>query len=258
VTTAPCVRERTRHVERCMGTVFTIDIRDPGDWAAAVDDVVRWLHFVDATFSTYRADSPISKVGRGELRAMEADPYVAEVLELCARAQHATGGYFTSILEGQLDPTGLVKGWSIEMASALLREHGSSNHAVNGGGDMQLAGESAPGRPWTVGIADPHDRSHVLTTLAGRDMAVATSGLTERGTHIVDPFTGRAVTGLSAVSVVGASLIDADVYATAAMAMEGAALAWLETLDGVEALLVGSDGAVTCTSKWPSTHARLL
>jgi FAD:protein FMN transferase len=240
-----------------MGTVFTIDIRDPGDWTEAVDDVVRWLHFVDATFSTYRADSPISRVGRGELRLMDADPYVAEVLDLCARAQQSTRGYFTSIVDGQLDPSGLVKGWSIEMASALLHEHGSTNHAVNGGGDMQLAGESAPGRPWTVGIADPHDRSRVLATVTGREMAVATSGVTERGAHVVDPFTGRAATGLAAVTVIGASLTDVDVYATAALAMGTAALAWLETLDGVEAMLVASDSAVTCTSRWPSTHARL-
>ena len=242
---------RTRHVEHCMGTVFTIDIRDAGDWTDAVEDVVRWLHFVDATFSTYRADSDISRIQRGELRVADADPYVAEVLELCARAQQATGGHFTSLLHGRLDPTGLVKGWSIELASDLLRANGSLNHAVNGGGDIQLAGEAAPGRPWKVGIADPHDRTRVLATVTGCDMAVATSGAAERGAHIVDPFSGRPVTGLASVSVVGASLTDMDSYATAACAMGPQGLAWLESVTGVEGLLVASDGSAQVTSGWP-------
>jgi len=233
-----------------MGTVFSIEIRDPGDWTKAIDDVVRWLHFVDATFSTYRADSAISRIDRGELRVADANPYVAEVLDLCARMQHVTGGYFTSVVGGRLDPSGLVKGWSIERASMLLREHGSTNHAVNGGGDMQLAGESSPGQPWTVGIADPHDRSRVLSTVSGRDMAVATSGVTERGAHIVEPFTGRAATDLGAVSVVGTSLTGVDAYATAATAMGSGALVWLESVHGIEGLVVGSDGTVARTAGW--------
>jgi thiamine biosynthesis lipoprotein len=143
-----------------------------------------------------------------------------------------------------------VKGWSIERASALLRERGSANHAVNGGGDMRLAGEAAPGRPWLVGISDPHDRSRLLTVVAGRDIAVATSGVTERGRHVVDPYTGRPATGLTGVTVVGPSLTDADAYATAALAMGPAALDWVESLDGHEALLVAEDGSSRCTSGW--------
>ena len=50
-----------------MGTVFTIDIRDPGAWDAAVAAVVVWLQRVDAVFSTYRADSVVSRLDRGEI-----------------------------------------------------------------------------------------------------------------------------------------------------------------------------------------------
>lgn len=241
---------RTRHVEHCMGTVFTIDIRDRGDWSGAIDAVVGWLHFVDATFSTYKADSDISRIRRRELRVDDADPHVAEVLELCASAQRRTGGYFTAQPDGRLDPTGLVKGWSIERASLLLRRLGSSNHAVNGGGDMHLAGEACPGQPWTIGIADPADRSRVLAHIPGRDLAVATSGGAERGAHIVDPFTRRPAVGLLSATVVGPSLTDADAFATAACAMGPAALGWLEQLPGYDALLVTSDRAQMQSSGW--------
>ncbi|MDT4929070.1 MAG: FAD:protein transferase [Pseudonocardiales bacterium] len=238
---------RTVHVEHCMGTVFTIDIRDPGDWRDAVRDVVNWLHQVDAVFSTYRADSDVSRIQRRELRAVDAHPDVLEVLDLCAQVQAATDGYFSALHNGKLDPTGLVKGWAIERAGELLRRHGSPNHAVNGGGDMQLAGEGAPGRPWRVGIADPADRTRVLTVLAGRDFAVATSGTAERGEHLVDPFTNRAATALASASVAGPSLTVADAYATAAFVMGDDALGWIEGVPEYDVLVVGAGGSRTST-----------
>jgi FAD:protein FMN transferase len=239
---------RVVHVEHCMGTVFSIDIRDPGDWTDAVADVVGRLHHVDAVFSTYRPGSDISRLQRRELRLSDADPDVAVVLDLCADIQSETGGYFSARRGARIDPTGLVKGWAVEAASRRLRDHGSHNHAVNGGGDVQLAGEAAPGREWTVGVSDPHDRTRVLTTVTGRDFAVATSGTAERGAHVLDPFTGRPVTHLAAATVTGPSLTRVDAYATAAFVMGRSALAWIDTRPGHAALLVDPAGAVTRSS----------
>lgn len=229
---------RVVHVEQCMGTVFTIDIRERGDWDDAMRDVVGWLHSVDRVFSTYRADSDICRIDRRHLAVSDADPRVQEVLNLCAEVHRETGGYFTALVHGHLDPTGLVKGWAIEGASDILRAHGSHNHAVNGGGDMQLAGERAPGQPWRVGISDPFERSRVIQTLSGRDFAVATSGVAERGAHIINPFTGRPTTELASVTVTGASLTRVDAYATAAFAMGNGARAWLDSLTGYDGVVV--------------------
>lgn len=240
-------RFRTVHVEHCMGTVFSIDIRDPGSWGTAIHEAVAWLHKVDAAFSPYRVDSDISRIQRGVLALENADPDVALVLDLCAAVEAETDGYFTPIWNGELDPTGLVKGWAIERASDLLKAHGSRNHAVNGGGDIQLAGESGPGQPWGVGISDPLERTRVLTVVSGRDFAVATSGIAERGNHIIDPFTGAPAAELVSATVVGASLTRVDAYATAAFAMGSSALSWIEGLPGHEALLVSANGGVTRT-----------
>jgi thiamine biosynthesis lipoprotein len=233
-----------------MGTVFTIDIRDPGDWTDPVRDVVTWLHRVDAIFSTYRTDSDISRIRRGELPVGDADPHVSTVLDLCAQVQTDTDGYFTAMPHGQLDPTGLVKGWAIEQADLLLREAGSGNHAVNGGGDMQLTGEAAPGRPWTVGITDPTNPARVSATATGRNFAVATSGTAERGSHIINPFTGRAADRLASVTAAGPSLTLADAYATAAFVMGQDALAWMEHQQGYETLLIGVDATIRTSWKW--------
>jgi thiamine biosynthesis lipoprotein len=241
---------RTVHVEHCMGTAFTIDIRDPGNWSEAIDDVVGWLHQVDAVFSTYRPASDINRIQRGELRVKNAHPDVGRVLELCAQVQVASGGAFTAMPQGRLDPTGLVKGWAVERASLLLRGHGARNHGVNGGGDLQLAGEAASGRPWVVGISDPRDRSRIASTVAGRDFAVATSGAAERGRHILDPFTARPAGGLASATVVGPSLTFADAYATAAFVLGRQATRWIEDVEGYQALLIDTVGTVSASRGW--------
>lgn len=259
--TSDAVRPRTVHVEHCMGTVFSIDIRDSdirenGNWRAAIDDVVAWLHRVDAVFSTYRPDSDISRMRRGELSRAGADPLVAEVLDRCERIRVETAGYFSAYRDGRVDPTGLVKGWAIEQASCRLRSWGSANHAVNGGGDMQLAGEAAPGQPWRVGISDPLRRTRVLTVVAGRDIAVASSGTAERGAHILDPHTGRPAVALAGVTVVGTSLTLVDAYATAAFARGVGARDWVEELPGHEALVVDANGRLSSTTGFGKYRGR--
>jgi len=249
--TATVAAGRTVHVEHCMGTAFTVDVRDPGDWQAAIGEVVTWLHHVDAVFSTYRPGSDISRLQRGELRLADADPLVAVVLDRCARVQADTGGAFTALSRGRIDPTGLVKGWAIERASALLRGRGAVNHAVNGGGDLQLAGEAAPGRGWQIGISDPHERGRVLAVVGGSELAVATSGVAERGNHILDPFTGRPAAALASATVIGPSLTLADAYATAAFVLGRDALRWIEGVPGYQALVVAADGGTARSSGWP-------
>jgi thiamine biosynthesis lipoprotein len=239
-----------------MGTVFTIDIRTAGEWSEPLGQVVAWLHHIDAVFSTYKPDSDICRINRRELRVPDADPLVAEVLGLCADVQQETGGYFNVRRATAIDPTGLVKGWAIERASDLLRAAGATSHTVNGGGDMQIAGEIAPGEPWPIGIADPQDPATIISVVTCRDIAIATSGTTERGNHIHNPFTGTTTTSdLLSVSVIGPRLTRVDAYATAAFAMGRDALRWLDTLPGYEGLGVDCDGDAFSTRSWPPKRA---
>jgi FAD:protein FMN transferase len=237
-----------RHVEHCMGTVFSFDVRAPHVPAAVLGDVIAWLHRVDATFSPYRPGSDISRLGRGEVTVAGCAPEVGEILDLCDRLRDDTGGCFSAYASGALDPSGVVKGWAVERASSMLRRAGLRDHSVNGGGDLRLAGGPEPGEPWRVGIADPLRPGSVATVITGRDMAVATSGTAERGAHIVDPRTGRPAAALASVTVVGPTLTMADAYATAAFVMGDAARDWIEGLPGYEAHAVTVEGRVWTTS----------
>lgn len=174
---------------------------------------------------------------------------------MLARREHArgvTGGYFDVYAGGRLDPSGLVKGWAVEQASARLAAAGAPHTSVNGGGDVRLRGGAAPGRPWRVGLAHPLRRGTLVAVVeGGGDLAVATSGTAERGAHVLDPWTGRPAVGLAAVTVVGPELGSVDAYATAAFARGPAAREWLEGLPGHEGLGVGLDGGGWVTSGFP-------
>jgi thiamine biosynthesis lipoprotein len=240
---------RMHRVLEVMGTVFVIDVRGGNVSEAVIDAVADWWRWVDETFSTYTLDSDISRLARGERRIDDCAPEVTEVLSLCAIAGRRTGGYFTACPDGHLDPSGLVKGWSIEVASRMLCSAGSAAHCLNGGGDVRVVGAPSADTPWHIGIAHPTSRA-TMDVVAGTDLAVATSGSAERGAHIVDPFTGRRSADPLSVSVVGPDLTWADVYATAAVAMGPYARSWLETIDGYEGRGLSQAGETWCTSGW--------
>jgi FAD:protein FMN transferase len=235
-----------------MGTVVSFDApdwagRDAGS-GAVLDRMVQWLHWVDATFSPYRDDSDASRFGRGSLALAGCAPELAEVLAACAEVSALSDGYFTTRPGGRFDPSGYVKGWAIERAAAMLTAAGSAEHSVNGGGDIQCVGDRGPGQPWRVGIANPLRPGSLALVVTGRDFAVATSGVAERGAHIINPHTGQPAAGLASLTMVGARLAATDAYATAAFAMGPAARDWVESLDGFEAFAIAPDGQAWQTS----------
>ncbi|WP_424858375.1 FAD:protein FMN transferase [Streptomyces sp. SAI-170] len=242
-----------------MGTVFSFDVRGGGP--EALDAAVAELHRLDALFSTYRENSQLSRLARGELDLADCDPVVAEVLELAAEAERLSDGWFSPRYAGRLDPTGIVKGWATERVAHLLRDAGATAVNVNGGGDVQLLGSPGGQQPWQVGVADPlrpGELAAVISSAQATELAVATSGTAERGAHIMDPRTGSpATTDLLSVTVAGPSLTWADCWATAAFAMGSKrARRWLESLPDVEAILMtdAPRGAGNCARTTDDPH----
>ena len=124
-------------------------------------------------------------------------------------------------------------------------EHGAdaTEHGSRAGGDLQL--RPAPdGEPWVIGIEDPRDQSQVLARIPVSDGAVATSGSASRGAHILDPRTGLAAAGVLSATVIGPSLLWADVLATTAVARGTSAVEWVHTLHGTSGMLVMASGEV--------------
>jgi FAD:protein FMN transferase len=224
-------------VRHIMGMPIEIDVRDEG---VDVEPAFAWLRRADALFSTYRADSEISRLDRGELLLSECAPEVDEVLTRCVALRRETDGYFDVRAGGRLDPSGLVKGWAVARAAERLA--GVRRLFINAGGDIATCGG-----PWRIGIRHPVRRSRLAAVLEVSDLAVATSGEYERGRHVLDPHTGRPPEGLLSVTIAGPDLGTADAYATAAFAMGAAGPEWTTTLDGYEALCITADHRVLST-----------
>lgn len=240
-------------VEHVMGMPVRIDVRDEGIPEAAVDEAFAWLRWVDATFSTYKDGSEISRLNRGELSLVGASPAVRRVLEECERLRERTGGYFDARVgaDGGVDPSGLVKGWSVDRAGEILAAAGAATFSIYAGGDILTRGYPEPERAWRVGIQHPHVRHGIAAVVRANDLAVATSGQYERGEHLRDPHTGAAPKGVLSVTVTGPVLGAADAYATAAFAMGRDGPAWTASLDGYEALTILADGTVLSTPGFP-------
>ena len=204
-------------------------------------EVFEWLHEVDDRFSTYRTDSEVSRLDRGDIALTDCSDDMRLVLAECARLWQVTDGYFDAYASGRLDPSGFVKGWSVQVASERLTAAGAVNHFVDAGGDIQTRGRPAPGRRWIIPVRHPWEPDRACWVLSGTDLAVATSGTYERGRHVIDPRTGEQPAALRAVTVVGRDLAVADAYATAAIAMGPRALSWLADLDGYEAGSITDD-----------------
>ena len=105
-------------VEHIWGTAITLDLCDTPR-PDTVERVFSWFRRVDDLFSTWRPDSEISRLGRGELRLHDVSAEVREVLDLCDRVNEESRGAFDIHVGadprvepreglGPIDPSGLV------------------------------------------------------------------------------------------------------------------------------------------------------
>jgi thiamine biosynthesis lipoprotein len=240
-----------------MGMAVSIDIRDEDASSEAIDDVVRWLHHVDDTFSTYKLDSPISRFGTGEATLEDMSEEVIKVLVLCEELYDDTGGAFDPFIVpapngSRFDPSGVVKGWAIERAAEILEQHGVANFCINAGGDIAVRGHARPGEAWRIGIRHPELADKSAAVVAGAErLAIATSATYERGAHIIDPATGEPTADLASVTIVGPDLTYADAYATAVFVMGPDGLNWLAELHpDYAAFLITREGTALSTSNF--------
>ena len=160
--------------------------------------------------------------------------------------------------ELMIDLGGVAKGYVIDRAIAVLREHGVANAAINAGGDMYLLGQRL-GRPWRIGIQHPRSKNDILATVAISDLAIVSSGDYERFFeyagqryhHIFDPKTGMPGRLCQSVSVIASSVALADALATALFVLgPDAGLNLLKEYPGAEGLIISADGNQYTSAGW--------
>lgn len=231
-------------VAATMGTTVSIEVREPAIGFEILDEAVAVLAEIDDRFSTYRDDSEIRRIERGELDLADAHPDVREVLDACGVLRAETDGAFDARRDGRLDPSGYVKGWAAERAADVLRRAGARTFALNIGGDIVCAADPVAGTPWRIGVRHPDDAQRIVLVLGVRNGAVATSGLYERGDHVTDARTGAVPTQWRSITVFAPDLATADAIATAALAMGERGPAWAAGRLGCEIAAMAADGSL--------------
>jgi thiamine biosynthesis lipoprotein len=243
-----------------MGTVFrfTFSAQDQEQVNQLLPLAHQMLIEADQTFSTYKSDSEISRIRRGELAVDAASFDVKQIYQVCDYWNLVTqGGFNAKDRAGLWDPSGVVKGWAAQSACNFLIANGIRDFSLNAGGDV-LIGPAASGALERVGIARPISIAETglhagwILDLSGTDFrAVATSGIAERGQHIW----GES-SDLVQVTVVGKDLIDADVWATALFASGVELLTEFSKTD-LEALLLFADGSEQRTAGFSNLETQL-
>lgn len=157
----------------------------------------------------------------------------------------------------KIDLGGIAKGYGVDVAADRLRAHGIQNALVDLSGNMMAIGRPPTGGAWRIGVRDPRDRVTYFATLPLRPgEAISTSGKYEQFVaangktygHILDPRTGRPAEGLTSVTVITSTAMNADAWDTPLFVLgaEAARRKAKERTD-VEAILVepGADGIDT-------------
>ncbi|HSX41869.1 MAG TPA: FAD:protein FMN transferase [Candidatus Saccharimonadales bacterium] len=232
-----------------MGMTGIIQVAEQSVRQSDVAAIFRLWQTIDQRFSPFKKTSELSQLNRGELKPEQLSEALKTVLALCEQTQTETDGFFNITRpDGQIDPSGLVKGWAIWQGAKLLQTKGYRNFTVEIAGDIQVSGVAQPGRTWRYGIRNPFNPSEIIKTLALTNAGVATSGNYVQGAHIYDPVSGQNLENVASLTVIGPNVYEADRMATAAFAMGEGGLAFIEKLPGFEAYAVLASGRARLTS----------
>ncbi len=233
-----------------MGMPVMIQVVDASVTQEDINEVFSYCHFIDKKFSTYKKDSEISQINRGELKTQQFSHEIKKIFKLCEETKKETDGYFDINLNGILDPSGLVKGYAIFQGSLILKDKGFQNFYVEIAGDIQVFGKNANKENWKVGIQNPFNLDEIVKVVRLSDKGIATSGAYRRGGHIYNPKGKTIADEIASISVIGPNVYEADRFATAAFAMGQKGIEFIEKLKGFEGYMIKKDKTAVLTSRF--------
>ncbi len=200
-----------------------------------------WLVLVDHIFSPFRTNSELTLYNHRKIEMTGTNLLFQEVFALSIWAKEMTQGLFSANFVGKYNPTGAVKGWAIEKAERIQLEPLLSDPNfvavnLNGGGDMQFSSSDKHNWQWEIGIVNPFDNKKVISCFRMKNSAITTSGTRQRGEHLFNSSTGRAIPeknfNVISSSVIGSELTYSDIWATAIATTTINDHSWLKRLSG--------------------------
>lgn len=262
----PAATAETQRARYLMGTVCEVAVGGAGA-ERVIEAAFAEAERVEAMLSTWRPESELSRVNRGEVvasaeltavlsAAMEwsrrtggaFDPRVGDLVALWRTREEGTVPAAEAIraaLPGRsvrMEEGAFGKGYALDrMLAAIGREA-----VIDFGGQVAVRGEVS------VRIADPARRDHPVARFTLRDGSVSTSSGSEktfevngrRFSHLLDPRSGEALPPRGSVSVIAGEAFAADILSTALYVMgEDQGLRWADA-NGVAAVFIDSTNSI--------------
>ena len=232
-----------------MGTLFEVLLRgeDAEHLAAVADAVLDEVERIERLLSRFDPRSEISRINRLAAKEdVQVDHEVTSLLKTCFDACEWTDGAFDitatsrvhaavnpgahagsgvafdfdrrrirfALPEIQLDLGGIGKGYALDLAAELLREHSIEHALLHGGTSSVLArGCANEGEAWKIRLHNPATGKEIgIQRLASESLSV--SAVDEQG-DIIDPVTGQPLHSHLGVAVIAGSATDAEILSTA-------------------------------------------
>lgn len=153
---------------------------------------------------------------------------------------------------------GIAKGYVVDRASDVLRQHGIVNHLINAGGDIRTSGSAVRGKKWSVAIQDPEKQRSYPDIIEMGSGAIATSGNYEvyydrekLFHHIVNGRSGHSPLLSTSVSVLAPTVLEADALSTAIFVFEPeAGIAFINAQPDCECFIVERHGTIRMSAGW--------
>jgi FAD:protein FMN transferase len=230
---------------RAMATYFEVRIADEERTyaAQAAQAALDLLDQLESHLSRFRANSDIARIAQlvpGEGMRLSEPAFAC--LEVAKKMELATGGAFsassaalqtqTSLPQWSLLPHDLSihcesgrlqfdlgaigKGFALDRMAELLRGWDCHSFMLVAGGSSVLAGDSPKDAiGWSCGLGDDHATQRFFLTHA----SLSGSGLAVKGSHILDPRTGRAALRVNRAWALTDTAAESDVLSTACMVL---------------------------------------
>ena len=231
-----------------MGMPVVVQVIDKNAKEEDVSEVFSYFHYIDNKFSTYKKNSEISQINRGELNELNYSNEMRKILSLCQKTKQETNGFFEINNNGVLDPSGIVKGYAINNGANILVQKGYKNIYVEIAGDIQVFGNNGKDNFWKIGIQNPFNLEEIIKVVKLKDRGIATSGTYIRGSHIINPKKKKPAEDIVSITVIGPNVYEADRFATAAFAMGKKGIRFIEGLKGFEGYMIQKDKTAVYTS----------
>lgn len=232
---------------------ITIEIIDEEVDQTVFNKAFDYLEYVNKNFSTFKPDSEISKINRGEITEGDWSKDMKEVFALAEKTKKETDEYFDIIdNKEKYNPSGIVKGWAIFNTAKILWGLNMKNFYVNAGGDIQFSGKNPERKMWKTGITNPFNQKEIVKVVyMPSGMGIATSGNYIRGDHIYNPKNRtNPIEDIVSFTVIGGDVCEADRFATAVFAMGKKGIDFLEKIPNFAGYMIDKNGLSSMTSNF--------